>query len=312
MLDYNDQGNLVGSLSEEAADALEQLAEQLSENEQHEAWTCDEWFSDQTLDDLGIGANTTDAELRSMAERYGEDAESDGVLLIDDVYDYLERCRWDARDLAEEDPGRKPSPTINDSHQVFDTGGSMKLKTFTIDDIRQLEPCYDPAKYLPEDWMGTALDILRVTDCPPEDRLWVVCHEGWIDDKTLRLIGIGCARSALAMVDNPDPRSIAACNAAERYTNGEATVEELDAARAAAWAAAWDEAEDATKDIAIAKVTARVVTWDAIGNATWIAAGAAAMTAARAAAGDEAKDAGWDTAWNAQIAQIVHLIETLC
>jgi hypothetical protein len=103
MLDYNDQGNLVGGLTDEAADALEQLVEQLSENDQHEAWTCDEWFSDQTLDDLGIGAETTDAELRSMADRYEEDAESDGVLLIDDVYDYLESRRRDARDLADED-----------------------------------------------------------------------------------------------------------------------------------------------------------------------------------------------------------------
>ena len=37
----------------------------------------------------------------------------------------------------------------------------MELKQITIDDIRSFEPCYDPARYLPEDWTGTALDIDR-------------------------------------------------------------------------------------------------------------------------------------------------------
>ena len=45
--------------------------------------------------------------------------------------------------------------------------------THTINDIRNLEPCYDPAKYLPEDWTGAALDILNVDDCPAQDRLFV-------------------------------------------------------------------------------------------------------------------------------------------
>ena len=110
----------------------------------------------------------------------------------------------------------------------------------TIEDIRALNPCYDPARFLPEDWTGTALDILRVESCPPEDRLWVVLNEGWIDDRTMRLFAVWCAREALKLIDNPDPRSVAAVNVAERFANGESTAEELAAARAAAWAAARD------------------------------------------------------------------------
>ena len=63
----------------------------------------------------------------------------------------------------------------------------MNLPIKTIADIRSLLPCYDPSRYLPEDWQGTALDILKVTDCPAQDRLFVVLQEGWIDHKILRL-----------------------------------------------------------------------------------------------------------------------------
>jgi hypothetical protein len=155
-----------------------------------------------------------------------------------------------------------------------------ELKVYTLQDIRDLHPCYDPAKYLPEDWQGTAIDILKVDACPPEDRLWVVSN--WLDDRTLRLFAVWCAREALNLIDSPDPRSIAACDVAERFANGEATADELAAARAAAWAAARD--------------AARAAAW------------AAARDAARAAAWAAAWDAAWDAA---RAAQIKHLIEML-
>ena len=116
----------------------------------------------------------------------------------------------------------------------------MELKTLTIDDIRSFRPCYDPTRFLPEYWQGTVIDILRVTDCPAEDRLWVVCREDLIDARTLRLFAVWCARQALKLESDPDPRSVNACDVAERYANGEAT-DQLDAARAAAWDAARDE-----------------------------------------------------------------------
>ena len=61
-------------------------------------------------------------------------------------------------------------------------------------------------------------------------------------DKEMRLFAVWCAREALKLVDNPDPRSVNACDVAERYANGEATYEELMKARTAAYAVAWDAA----------------------------------------------------------------------
>ena len=119
------------------------------------------------------------------------------------------------------------------------------MKTYTIDDIRNLDPkpCYDPERYAPEDWTGTLVDILRAEAVPAEDRVWIVT--GFLDDRTNRLFAVWCARNALSLIDNPDPRSIAACDIAERYANGVATNYELAAARYAAWYAAGDAAWDA-------------------------------------------------------------------
>ena len=93
------------------------------------------------------------------------------------------------------------------------------------------------------------------------------------NERTQRLFAVWCAREALRLVDRPDQRNLAACDVAERYANGEASAEELAAARAAAVnaapAAAWDAA------------------WAAAGDAAW----AAAWDAARAAARDAARAA---------------------
>jgi hypothetical protein len=47
------------------------------------------------------------------------------------------------------------------------------MDKITIKDIRALEPCYDPSKYLSENWTGTVEDILLLEECPAEDRIWV-------------------------------------------------------------------------------------------------------------------------------------------
>ena len=172
-----------------------------------------------------------------------------------------------------------------------------------IDDIRKFSPCYDPTDYLPEDWEGDALDILRVEECPAIDRLWVVTRPGWIDDKTLRLFAVWCARDALLLINEPDPRSVEACNVAERYANGDATDDELSAAWDAARVAAWDAAGAAA--------------WDAAWDAAWVAAAAAARVAAAAAAAAAAWDAAGAAAWDAasvaaageQIEQLISMLE---
>ena len=113
----------------------------------------------------------------------------------------------------------------------------MALKTFSIETIRSWKPCYDPIKHLPEGWSGTALDILKHAEIPAKDKAWVVLRDELITERIFRLFAVRCARKALELVAEPDPRSIEACNVAERFAKGEATEVELDAARSAADAA---------------------------------------------------------------------------
>ena len=141
----------------------------------------------------------------------------------------------------------------------------------TLKDIRDLDPCYDPAKHLPEDWHGSLLDILNLKGPSPEDKIWVVT--GLLDDKTKRLFIAWCAREALKLLENPDPRSVAACDVAEKFALGKATEEELKGARAAArdaadaaWGAAWAAAWGAVW--AAARDAAWVLVWEA--DAAWV------------------------------------------
>jgi hypothetical protein len=96
--------------------------------------------------------------------------------------------------------------------------------------------------------------------------------EAW-NDKTARLFACWCVRQVWHLLT--DERSKKAVEVAEKYANGEAGTDELNAAwtaaRAAAWAAAW---------------------------AAWTAARAAAWAAAWAA-GDAARAAAWAAAWAA-------------
>jgi hypothetical protein len=61
-----------------------------------------------------------------------------------------------------------------------------------------------------------------------------------MSEKDLILFAVWCAREALKLIADPDERSVETCNVVERYANGEATEEELLAARDAA-----DDATDA-------------------------------------------------------------------
>ena len=96
--------------------------------------------------------------------------------------------------------------------------------------------------------------------------IWLLVNsENEVTDRELRLIAVKCARQVQHLMK--DGRSINALDVAERFANGEATQEELnaagDAARAAwaaagdaAWAAAW-EAARAARDAARAAARAK-------------------------------------------------------
>ena len=110
-----------------------------------------------------------------------------------------------------------------------------------------------------------------------EDALWC-CRtvEGY--DKEWRLFAVWCARQVQHLMK--DERSISAVDVSERFANGEATKEELDAA----WDAAWDAARGAAGYAA--RAAARAAAGDVAWVATRAAAEATARGAARAAAGD--------------------------
>jgi len=118
---------------------------------------------------------------------------------------------------------------------------------------------------------------------------------GTTTEQNLRLFACDVAEDALSLIDNPDPRSVKAIEVSRRYANGEATKEELTAARDAAWAAAWDARDAAWVALDAAGVAARAAARDAARvarDAAWVALDAAGV-AARAAARDAARDAAW-------------------
>ena len=113
-----------------------------------------------------------------------------------------------------------------------------------------------------------------------DDALWALrCVDA---ERELRLYAVWCARQVQHLMT--DHRSVAALDVAERFANGLATAEELDAARDAARAAAWDAARDAraARDAAWAAGAAAWAAWDAARAAAWDAARDAAGAAARA------------------------------
>ena len=109
----------------------------------------------------------------------------------------------------------------------------------------------------------------------PNWLLWVATRSGVLDDRTLRLFAVFCARSVEHLLT--DQRSRDAIDVAERFANGNATAEELSAAAdvawpaaASAWSAAWSAAGYA------AESPAAYAAWSAAGvkQADWLRANA--------------------------------------
>jgi hypothetical protein len=127
----------------------------------------------------------------------------------------------------------------------------------TLNAIRDHGPCaYGWAKLLhhlgktgPDD---EPLAITTILDSNGlDDALWALrAVEG--HDRVIRLLAVGYARQVEHLM--ADPRSRAALDVAERHANGEATDEELAAARGAAGDAARDAARDAAMDVQEARL----------------------------------------------------------
>jgi len=123
----------------------------------------------------------------------------------------------------------------------------------TISDVISWEPCgfdgeddgenYTPARLrrLAEGRESVTIEDIAALDIPVEDRIWAGLH--LLDEREQRLWGCDCAERALLRERDagrePDPRSWEAVRVSRLYADGEATLEELDAAWSA-WHAAWD------------------------------------------------------------------------
>ena len=152
------------------------------------------------------------------------------------------------------------------------------MKT-TLNAIRDHHPCADGWKKLLANLGKTAADddplsLITILDSNGiDDALW--CLRAVYDhDKEIRLFAVWCARQVQHLMT--DQRSVDALDVAERFANGDATKEELDAA----WVASGSAAMAAS------------------GSAARAAAMAASGSAARAAARAAASAAAW-TAWTA-------------
>ena len=150
--------------------------------------------------------------------------------------------------------------------------------------LKELDACDDAIEWAKDyDNLQQAWDNCQRGDW----MIWLINKMEWSNDKDLRLMAVAFARQVQHLMN--DQRSINALDVAQRYANGEATVDELRAARDAAWAA-WAAAEAAWAAWAAAEA-ARAAAWaaeaaEAAEAAAWAAW--AAAEAAEAAGADQA------------------------
>lgn len=185
------------------------------------------------------------------------------------------------------------------------------MKTITYEDFVSFKPCWliyeeerdkhadqlSSYRAIRDEW--SALDILRLDEVNVEDRLWLVLREELIDAPILHEFACQCAERALARIDNPDARSVAAIEAKRKWFRGEISDDAMDAARDAAWDAAKYAARAAARAAAMAaaRAAARDAAWAAARGAAWAAVRAAAMAAAKKA----------EREW--QIAELMRMLE---
>lgn len=138
------------------------------------------------------------------------------------------------------------------------SGGIMI--TTTLYRIKSHNPCKDGWKKLLSHLGKTAADdeplpfSVIVESNGLDDAIWC-CRAEPQHKKTWRLFAVWCARQVQHLMT--DPRSKQALDVAEQHAKGDATDEELAAARDAAWAAARDAAWNA------AGAAARAAAWAA-------------------------------------------------
>jgi hypothetical protein len=173
----------------------------------------------------------------------------------------------------------------------------MKNRKVTLAELNALNPCRPAESFLGDGWSGTMLDILNDGRVSDSDKIWAVTK--LFDDKHARLFAVHCAREALKNVKgNIDPRTVAAIDTAERFANGQATVDELSSAYSAA-----ESAEESS-----AYSAAQWAAYSAARSAACSAACLAAYSAAYSAAQWAAVEAAWSAARSAFVEHLKTMI----
>jgi len=220
--------------------------------------------------------------------------------------------------------------------------GEIDVKRITVDQMLSLPWSYD---YEDEDIRGlfsgkeslSALDLLQDGNLPPEDKLQLVLREELLDDPILHDFACRCAEDALKLLDNPDPRCVAAVAAKRTWLRGEMSDEELEKARddaetaarsasrvdvsvayCAAYRAADDDAYAANHVSHTAAYAATLVAWNAAYDATYDSqwdAGEDSNSAARddahryaVSTARKAYDTTWRTAYTAQANMLIGML----
>ena len=165
----------------------------------------------------------------------------------------------------------------------------MTIKNF----CKKHNACKDGLDWALSTGCQTMSELWLRDDIKPEWRIWIATRPGVMSDRDLRLFSCWCVRQVWHLL--ADERSRNAVEVAERYAMGEAAIDELDAASAAAWDAASAAARDA------ASAAAWDAAWAAARDAAWAATLAAAWAAASAAASGAARGVAWDAAWDAAL-----------
>ena len=147
--------------------------------------------------------------------------------------------------------------------------------TTTLSRIKEHQPC-------PKGWRKLLKHLNKTEEDDDVLPFSVIVESNGLDDtlwcwrvepqyaKEWRLFAVFCARRVQHLMK--DKRSLAALDVAERFANGEATENELAAARVAAWDAAAAAARVAAEDTADAAwAAARAAAWAAARDAAWAA-----------------------------------------
>ena len=92
--------NIVGNLNDDAQTALEELIDNLESLPENPIviWGCEEWYGNCSAGELGLTSETTNEEIKKLAEEYESDAKNDNVILADDLEDYLTERRNQLRE----------------------------------------------------------------------------------------------------------------------------------------------------------------------------------------------------------------------